>query len=667
MICFHNPPTDLRAWIVAAGILLYQALSGPVTTWADAPRFEMDTVVVTASREEEAISDIPRNITVITAEEIEQATSSHVVDLLAREAGVSLRGLNGSDKSATVDIRGMGARASNNVIVLIDGVRQNSSDLSGADFSSIALNQIERIEILRGSGAVLYGDGAVGGVINIITKSPTDNPERSLYLSYGSFATLDTRASLRDRVKGIGVSLNAGYFDSDGFRNNGFLTKGDLSIKLDYETQQQTTLWVSGSHHQDEYGLPGPVPFADAKSGEKRSQTRAPNDEGETTDQRVGAGFKMQGKKWGTLSAAVGYRVRENPFILGYSSLRSTDDQTSEINEDARTVDLRYTKDYTLFKKTHQIQLGLDHYSSRYIREERPSGPRENSAVEDLGLYLTNQWQLSPSLDANWGYRHNRFDGQFRTDAYPSFGSSVQRWVNGDETDKQWNNDAYDIGLSWQVSSDVTLFGSYATSFRVPNVDELAEAEPGLKPQTGKHIDIGVKGFLGDAVEYSATLFQARIEDELYFSEVNRNYDEPTVRKGIETYIRWYPTPRYYVWANYTYISARFEDSDHRVPLVSEHQVAAGVEWQMTDTLLMAMQATYAGEQFDGNDVENDSFEKLDAYTVTDVKVTWERDAIKLFVSINNLFDAYYATAGYSENYYPMPDRNIYGGVQWRF
>lgn len=657
-------------WIAAAGLLLCQVVSGPVfspcAARADTPRFEMDTVVVTASREEETISDIPRNITVITAEEIEQATSSHVVDLLAREAGVNLQGLNGSDKNATVDIRGMGARASNNVIVLIDGVRQNSSDLSGADFSSIALHQIERIEILRGSGAVLYGDGAVGGVINIITKSPTDTPEKSLYLSYGSYATLDARAGLRARVKGIGVSLNAGCFDSDGYRDNGFLTKRDLSVKLDYKANPQTTLWVSGSHHQDEYGLPGPVPLADIKSSEKRRATRAPNDEGETTDQRIGAGFRMQGKHWGALTAAVSYRFRENPFLLGYSSLRSRSDQTSEIDETSRTVDLRYTKEYTLFKKTHEFQLGLDHFSSRYVREELPGGPRENSAVEDLGFYLTNQWQLTPSLDANWGYRHNRFDGRFRTDDYRTIGGA-QRWINGGETDRLWNNDAYEIGLTWQVADEVTLFGSYATSFRVPNVDELAEAEPGLKPQTGEHIDIGVKGFLGDTVEYSATLFQARIEDELFFSEINRNYDQPTLRRGIETGIGWYPTFRHYLWANYTYTTARFDDTDLWVPLVPEHQVAAGVEWQATDALLVAIQATYVGEQFDGNDLTNNSFEKLEAYTVTDVKVTWEHRAVKLFVAVNNLFDAHYATAGYSENYYPMPERNINGGVQWRF
>lgn len=634
--------------------------------YADTPRFEMDAVVVTASREEETIGDIPRHITVITAEEIAAATSNHVVDLLAREAGVTLQSLNGSDKNASVDIRGMGATAANNVVVLVDGVRQNSSDLSGTDFSSIALDQIERIEIMRGSGAVLYGDGAVGGVINILTKKTTGPPEKNLYLSYGSYATLDARASLKSRVKGIGININAAYDDSDGYQDNGFLTKKDLSIKLDYTKDAQADFWVSGSHHQDEYGLPGPVPLADINNAATRTGTRTPDDAGETTDQRIGAGFRTLGKAWGTLTAAVSYRFRENPFVIGYSPLSSRSEQTSQIDEASRTLDLRYAKDYTLFKRNHQVQVGIDQFSTRYVREERPGGPRENSAVDNLGLYITNRWQMTQELDVSWGFRHNRLDGTFRTDTYETFGS-IQRWVNGIESDRRWDNAAYDVGLTWQVNPDVTLFASYATSFRVPNVDELAEAEDGLKPQTGDHMDVGVKGFLGETVEWSATLFQIGIEDELYYSNINRNYDSPTLRQGIETHIKWYPTLRHYLWANYTYTRARFEDTDLSVPLVPEHKVDAGWEWQATETLIWALGATYVGEQYDGNDLENDRFAKLKDYIVMDVKLTWSLGSLKLFAGINNIGDTYYATTGYSENNYPMPERNFYGGVEWRF
>ena len=111
-------------------------------------RFELQEIVVTATREQDPIERIPRNVTVITAYDIEQAPSNNVADLLAREANITVRSITGHDKRAVVDIRGMGDTAVSNVLVLVDGVRWNAPDLSGPDFSSIPLEQIERIEIL---------------------------------------------------------------------------------------------------------------------------------------------------------------------------------------------------------------------------------------------------------------------------------------------------------------------------------------------------------------------------------------------------------------------------------------------------------------------------------------------------------------------------------------
>jgi iron complex outermembrane receptor protein len=140
-------------------------------------RFELEEIVVTATREEDEIRKTPKNVTVITSEDIEQASSNNIVDLLARESNVNLRSFFGHDKGAGVDIRGMGDTYVSNVVVVVDGFRLNSPDLSGPDFSSIPLDQIERIEIVRGAGSVLYGDGAVGGVVNIITKKGAQEPE----------------------------------------------------------------------------------------------------------------------------------------------------------------------------------------------------------------------------------------------------------------------------------------------------------------------------------------------------------------------------------------------------------------------------------------------------------------------------------------------------------
>jgi len=629
-------------------------------------RFELDEIVVTASAMEETVNTVPRNITVVTRKDIEQAPSKNVVDLLNREAGINLRSLFGTDKQAVIDIRGMGATAASDVIVMVDGIRMNSPDMSGVDYSSIPLEMIERIEIVRGAGSVIYGSGAVGGVINIVTRKGTPHTETRLYGAYGSYDTRDARAGMSGSVQDLGFHLTAGYYDSDGYRDNGDLMKKDVGGVFDYFLTDMITLNLSGAYHKDEYGLPGPVGKQDVDSSKDRTKTDFPDDDGTSTDKRISGGFDMETDRWGSLKLDLGYRSRDNPYILGYNPLLTKSDQTDEIKEKSNTITLLYDKGYSLFERTHTFQLGMDRHFTDYVREENSGNQRQNSQMTSLGVFINNHWSLSEKANFQWGYRVNQVDGKFRTDEQLTFGT-VQRWVNGDTDHFDWRNTAYDAGLTYRLSSGLTVYTNYATHFRVPNVDELAEAESGLKPQEGNQVEAGGRMRMGGNMEAAVTLFRITIEDEIYFSEINRNYDRKTVREGIETDLKWYPKPSLFIWGNYSYTDARFEGSDDTVPLVPSHKGSMGVEWEAVHGLTFSATGTYVGSRYDGNDVENDRYEKLDAYQVFDTKTTYKRNALTFFVGVNNLFDEQYETSSYSESYYPMPGRNYYGGVEMGF
>jgi outer membrane cobalamin receptor len=132
----------------------------------------LETVVVTATRDVQEIRKVPANVRVIAREQIEQFNAQSTVDLLRNEVGVMVRDFTGSGKTVSVDIRGFGETGLLNTLVLVDGTGVNEIDLSDVDWTEIPLDQIDRVEILRGPGSVLYGDNAVGTVINIITKKP---------------------------------------------------------------------------------------------------------------------------------------------------------------------------------------------------------------------------------------------------------------------------------------------------------------------------------------------------------------------------------------------------------------------------------------------------------------------------------------------------------------
>ncbi|MDO9263601.1 MAG: TonB-dependent receptor [Desulfosalsimonadaceae bacterium] len=626
--------------------------------------FVLDAIVVTASKTEEPIEEIPKNVTVITREDIEKSGSKNVIDILAKEAGVAVRSASGNDKQAVVDIRGMGDTAASNVIVMVDDLPLNAADQSGPSISSVPVEQIERIEIVRGAGSVVYGNGAVGGVINIITRKKVEKPSATLYSAYGTDDTLTTRASFADNIKDVDINLNAGRHDSDGYRDNGFLRKKDLSAATRYPVNDRLSFMLSGMYYEDEYGLPGAVRFEDMDSSARRVLTEYPNDAGESTELRGRAGVDMNFQNWGQLTLNRGYISRDNTYVIGYSPQISRNDQKDDIEDDTRQLDLNYVKYYSLFDLRHMFQLGADHSATEYIRTDNPVGPRKNSDTESAGVFINNRWALSESLMVSAGARHNTYEGRFRTDENKLF-DDVRMWVNGDTEKMTWDNSAYSLGATYAFTEETSVFTSYATSFRIPNVDEFAESEESLKPQEGVNLEVGGRQNFGSRMAVTIALFDIRIDDEIYYSDINRNYEDQTIRQGIETDVTINPTDSINLWGNYTFTDAEFDEKDTDIPLVSKHLASAGVNWQFAEKFQLAVSGTYSGSRYDGNDTDNNRYQKLDAYMVFDTKLTWQHKSWTIFAGVNNIFNELYSTSAYSEQYYPMPERNIFGGVRW--
>src|SRR5690348_10163870 len=152
------------------------------------------SIVVTATRFPDSRRDLPVGVTVITADDIRKSASSSLGDVLAQFGLLQVRDLAGT-QNPQLDLRGFGITGDQNTLVLLDGLRINEADLESAQLSAIPLEAIERIEIVRGGGAVLYGDGATGGTINIITRRgmPGESHARALARA-GGYGTAEGRA-----------------------------------------------------------------------------------------------------------------------------------------------------------------------------------------------------------------------------------------------------------------------------------------------------------------------------------------------------------------------------------------------------------------------------------------------------------------------------------------
>lgn len=641
---------------------------------------ELPEMLVTASRVPEPETNTARNVTVLTAEDLARTPGDTLADALGRLPGVQVRQALGGAKGAVADLRGMGDTAVSNVLVVLDGVRMNAPDLSGPDLSAIPLSMVERIEVVRGPSAVAWGDGAVGGVIQIFTHKPGQEPRGELRAEAGSFGTWRTQAQASAGGGPWSFSFQAGAGDTDGFRENAFHESRDLHLAIGLAPEDLPRA-VEGldvklrlALHEDAYGLPGPLSREEALSGDGREGSDFPEDQGETRDLRLGLDLSLplQGGDWGELRLTLGRRDRQNDYVLGYSPLLSWDAQESSISDESLEALATWRKAWDWLGREQSLTLGAEARENDYSREDPAGRERHLSLVRRWAGFALFESELAADLRLRLGARHETLDGRFRRDQLKNAGGA-DYWAAGEEYDRTWDNQAYEAGLTWAPLNELEFYLAAARSFRSPNVDELALADEDLSPQVGWHLESGATWRPLDGLSLSAGVFWMLVDDEIYYGEdpdtgerFNRNYDERTERLGLELSTDWLALDELRLFASATLLRARFEDGE-RVPLVAEQTATAGAEWELLQGLWLRLEGEFSGERLDGNDLEGDRYHKLEAHALANLGLRFERGDFKAFAGIKNVTDESYATAAYSEATYPMAGRSWYAGLAWNF
>jgi iron complex outermembrane receptor protein len=665
---------------------------------------QLDEVVVSAPSAADTLRVVPHGVSIITAEDIDRSPSRTVADVLSREGNLNLQSYFGRDKQATIDMRGFGATATSNVLVLVDGVRLNASDLSGADLSSVALSQIERIEVLRGGGAVRYGDGAVGGIIHIMTRRPRKGPLAGDFEArIASYDTRELRFSAAGGAGPLSGRIDLSRLDGDGYRDNDEQRRRDTAAELRFSPEGALSFMdvlFRVSRHTDEYKLPGPVSRSNFLSGDsalRRSSMASPLDGGSTDDRKFGTLWRFDLGSAGMIEFQTDHRTRENPYLIGVNPLVPLADQQYSIETTRRDAQLRYDLEYTAFGRTHSFGAGFATQSADYTRRDAgrtviDQSARRTGDLNGQAWYAEAVLRASDAVRVNAGWRSDETKGRTEAATYrrtcryqmvfvPGLGSFPQEipgsCVTGYQPDSTYSasskSHAAELGLSWQPFETLVAFISTSRNFRNPNIDELAQASSDLRPQHGRTVELGMRLQPTSALSLGATVFRLRNRDEIFFDStgvpsVNRNYDLPTKRAGLELEARWQVSGNWLLGANAGYVRPRFEGVDADIPLVPRWTANVRAEWRQTPALRWIAAARHAGRRFDGNDLDNRSFAELPSYTVFDFALRFDLGGgAQLAAGINNVFDKVYSTIAFSETYYPMPERNGYASLRWRF
>jgi iron complex outermembrane receptor protein len=255
---------------------------------------------VTGSKYPENSLQVPSFITTITKEQIQESGAMTVDEVISRIGGIPSRPSLYGGNELKLDLGGFGDASQNNQVIVIDGVPYQQGDSSENRLSYIPLDQVERIEIQRGSSSVLYGNGAVGGVINIITKSTgadSEKPSAILYTSYGSFNTSDTRGTVTYGNKNFSLIFSGTNRSGDGYRSNSASKERDGKLTFKYKND----LFLSSIYVETndlEARMPGSLTLSEFQSNPRASYSGYKNDVWKTVN---------GGASWILLTSSAGW------------------------------------------------------------------------------------------------------------------------------------------------------------------------------------------------------------------------------------------------------------------------------------------------------------------------------------------------------------------------
>ena len=674
---------------------------------ADLPVTYGPPVIVTATRFEEAYLDRPVSATVITAEDIQRSTAKTVPDLLAEQAGIAIHDFFGNNAATTtVDLRGFGITGTQNTLILLDGRRIADIDLSGVQWSGIALAAIERIEIVRGAGAVLYGDGATAGVINIITKSPARIGNIAMVQGRaGSHDTYETQIYANHSAGNLGLNVIASNYGSEGYRENNRNRQSNL---------QAEARWSAGTNDvslklaNDNQGirLPGArlvQPSAGLNLLEtNRRGAATPLDYAQRSGNRATFDWRHNAPI-GQFNLGAGYRDKEQNSYFdqgGFPSFRNT-----ELGVWSVSPRMRFPQ--PLFGVPNTLVAGFDWYrwDYRLLTSNSPANIGRPAHVVDAtqdttAIYLHNTTQLTPRLTLVAGARkeHYRIHANDALDAGAPGGAFDTSASAGRRSDSE---EAYELALRYRFAPEWSVTGRLGRSYRFANVDEIyefggpplfAREFQFLRPQTARSYEGGLE-WRSAAGALRATLFVIDVDDEIHLdifsTGVGNTNLPPSRRRGLELEGSHAVGASLRLGASYTLTEAKFREgvlpggpftalnvvvAGKTVPLVPRHKANLNASWAITAKTRLNALVSYVGEQYMDNDEGNTFFTHIPAYTVVDVKLVHQEGGWRFTAAANNLLgEQYYNYAVRSQfvadryNAYPLPERNFTVAAEYSF
>lgn len=629
------------------------ALCVPFTSVALAQTPAVAEAEVSGTRFAGPISSQPLSVGVVTAEEIRNSGATTVNDALIRLLGVGAKFERYGGGEYVMDVQGFGKTADANQVVMVDGVRLKEFDFDSARLSGIPIDSIAKIEVIRGSGGVLYGAGSTGGVIAITTKARA-GVERttgvSVYTGLDSDSLGEARVNATLVNGGFSFDANAVRRNTHGYRDNQEAGNGALAL-----TGQWKNDWfragVSRAQDSLNTGAPGPLTPAQYQIASRQAST--PTDRQLINVVRQGAFAEATVGDW-LLFADIGHRDRKQERFTGGASGGVA---TVKANELA----LRATHSGRGASWANRFTLGSDY---DHWKRETPAAGLVASQVSHA-IYLRNELTvLSSGTVVVGGLRSERVTGHNDNGGggVPNQAASVPSW---------------ELGVTQALNSALTVYGRAGKSMRAATVEEFNWTQVGvlLRPQVSRDIEVGSR-YTSGSYKLDARFYRSSLTDEIGYDlakstalaafGANVNYDH-TTRTGLELEGRHAQSRNLDLRVNASFRRAKFERGIYtgkdlvRAPRV---MISAHADWHLPQGHMLSGGLNVVSNQ--KLDVANIC--TMPGYGYADVRYAYRWNDSEVSAGVTNLFAKKFftntecdagpaATTGVPNTIFPEPGR----------
>jgi outer membrane receptor for ferrienterochelin and colicins len=601
--------------------------------------YELQPIVVTATRTPRLLWESNANVFVLTEEEIRQFLAVHLGDVLKLIPGVTIGEYGGLGQNVSLGLRGSTA---GQVLVLVDGVPVNDLQLGTADLNLICLDTIERIEVIRGAASALYGANAMGGVINVVTRRATV-PRAISALSYrqGEHG-LEKITGRLARPLGLGLSFYVlgSNIEYDGFRENGDYTGRHFDAQASYRLGTSGQLTYSTQYYKADLGVPGMenLPTLRARQG----------DESWNQTLRMETSLGQSHHLRGTVYRQSSHQEFDNPDWF---------------------IDATHRRWIHGAEIQHTLSAWNPHlvtWGGEIQRRRLDSSENGQHQLDRGALFAQDEVILRGGLRARLAVRydhHQGFDDQISPD----------------------------VSFTWLVSPGLSLFTSLRRAYRAPTFNDLywpqaqydydadnqfdygERGNQNIKPEQAMSVQIGMRG-RGGPLAGDLCLFQRRVKDLIQWDNVDEDYafgywmPVNTARariQGLEIHLQGIMFENLVGRLSYTYLDARDDRTERLLPYQPHHQLATYVQYEMTFIpeqlqVIGRVEIEAIGKRY----ADSDQTQRLAPETLLSASITARfLQHLTAYLAAKNLLDRRYAL----RFGYPLPGRTFSAGLTWTF